>query len=202
MQEKQIDEKESLELISRMIRNTQNHLDGNEGVPFLVWGYTVVLTAIAVWLAVSFTQNYYWHFLWFAIPVFGSVHMMIFNKRKPQSVKTYIDKAIGYVWMVLGIACVLFAVITFFVQINILSIILMLVGVGCAITGLIIKYIPVTIGGFVSLALSVLLLLLQQSFDVWMFIFIAAFIATYVIPGHCLRWKARKSVKLEGEGHV
>lgn len=42
MEEKRLDAAESLELISRMIRNTRQRLERHSGRPFLIWGYTTV----------------------------------------------------------------------------------------------------------------------------------------------------------------
>ena len=42
MEERKLDAQESIELITRMIRNTRRRLATNAGRPFLVWGYTTV----------------------------------------------------------------------------------------------------------------------------------------------------------------
>lgn len=38
MEERKLNEKESLELIAQMIQNTKNRLETNCGMPFLFWG--------------------------------------------------------------------------------------------------------------------------------------------------------------------
>ena len=45
MEERKLNEKESLELITRMIRNTKHNLEIGDGNIFLFWGYLTV-TAI------------------------------------------------------------------------------------------------------------------------------------------------------------
>lgn len=57
MKDKELNEKESLELIARMIRNTRRNLDTGSGNSFLVWGYVGVLVTLAVWAGVTFTGN-------------------------------------------------------------------------------------------------------------------------------------------------
>ena len=42
MEERKLNEKESLELIAQMIQNTKNRLETNCGMPFLFWGYTTL----------------------------------------------------------------------------------------------------------------------------------------------------------------
>ena len=43
MEDKKLNEKESLELITQMIQNTRRNLDTGSGNMFLVWGYVSVL---------------------------------------------------------------------------------------------------------------------------------------------------------------
>ncbi len=76
MENKQLNEKESLELITRMINNTQQKLEKGNGLPFLIWGYTTILVSLVVWYFFSTTGNPNWNYLWFLIPVIGFPTMM------------------------------------------------------------------------------------------------------------------------------
>lgn len=52
MEDRKLNEKESLELITQMIRNTRRNLDAGGGNMFLLWGYVgvvVTLGVLAVW---------------------------------------------------------------------------------------------------------------------------------------------------------
>jgi hypothetical protein len=49
MEERQLNEKESLELIARMIQNTQRKMEKGNGMPFLVWGYTTIVVSLLIW---------------------------------------------------------------------------------------------------------------------------------------------------------
>lgn len=51
MEERKLDARESMELISRMIQNTRNRLENHAGRPFLVWGYTTVGIALLNYLS-------------------------------------------------------------------------------------------------------------------------------------------------------
>ena len=57
MEERKLNEKESLELIAQMIQNTKNRMETNCGMPFLLWGYTTVFTSLLVWLLVTHTHR-------------------------------------------------------------------------------------------------------------------------------------------------
>ena len=64
MEERKLNEKESLELIAQMIQNTKNRLETNCGMPFLFWGYTTLFVSLLVWFLVVTTGN-----LLLAIPI-------------------------------------------------------------------------------------------------------------------------------------
>lgn len=48
MEDRKLNEKESLELITQMIRNTRWNLDAGSGNMFLLWGYVCVLLTLVV----------------------------------------------------------------------------------------------------------------------------------------------------------
>ena len=53
MEERKLNEKESLELIAQMIQNTKNRLETNCGMPFLFWGYNTIFVSLLVWFLVE-----------------------------------------------------------------------------------------------------------------------------------------------------
>ena len=194
MEEKQLNEKESLELITQMIRNTQQRIEKDNGVPFLIWGYTTVLVSLAVWYLLTTTENYNWNYLWFLIPIVGFTLMMITIKREKKGVKTYIDKIISYVWIVVGISAIIPSVASIFMQgFPVLFLVTVLISIGTAITGLIIKFTPLTVAGFIGMFLSIFCLITGNTTDS-ILVFAALFVVIQVIPGHILNFKGRKHV--------
>lgn len=108
MEEKQLNSEESLELITRMIRQTRSRVERNAAQPFLVMGYLTVAVSIAVWFALRATHNPIWHLLWFVIPIAGLFYNGIVRRaNREKAVTTYIDRVVGYVWWVFGSAAVL-----------------------------------------------------------------------------------------------
>ena len=191
MEDKQLNEKESLDLITRMIQNTQQKLEKGSGIPFLIWGYATIFTSVLVWYLLYLTQNPYWQYLWFLIPIIGAPATGFFYRKREKSVKTYIDKVIGYVWLVLGLAgFVVSMVAIFYWNLPILFIVILLMGSGSTITGLIIRFTPITIAGFTGLLLSVACLFIKGIDSI--LIFAAVFLIMMVIPGHILYAKGRK----------
>ncbi len=193
MEEKQLNEKESLELIAQMIRNTQRKLEKGSGIPFLIWGYVTVAVSLAVWYLFSTTGNPQWNFLWLAIPVLGFPLMLANLKKGSRQPKNYIDKIISYVWLVIGVSAFIPSFASAFMSgFPILFLVILLISIGTAITGLIIKFTPLIIAGFAGMFLSVLCLALRNSYDS-ILIFAALFLIVQVIPGHILNYKSRKN---------
>lgn len=191
MEDKQLNEKESLELIAQMIRNTQQRLEKGNGLPFLIWGYTTVLVSLAVWYLFSTTGNPQWNYLWFLIPVIGYPLMMRAIRKTEKGVTTYIDKIIAYVWIVFGISGFVVSTSAIFLwSLPILFIVILMMGIGTAITGLIIQFKPIIYSGFAGIILSYLCLIIKGYESILVFAFI--FLIMMVIPGHILYSKGRK----------
>ena len=191
MENKQLSEKESLQLIAQMIQQSQYRLAKNAGTPFLIWGYMTAILSLVIWMLIRETANPQWNFLWLLLPAVCYPLMTYLNRRNEQMVKTYIDRIIGQVWTVFGIAGILISGVAMFLwHIPILFIILLLMGMGTALSGMIIKVRVLTICGALGALLSVGCLMIG-GVDQLIF-FATAFLIMMVIPGHALNRMAAK----------
>lgn len=193
MQDRPLNERESLALISQMIQNTQRRLEQGTGRVFLIWGYITVFTTIAVWLTVRLTENPYWNYLWFSIPVFGLPFTIIFKNRTNEA-KSFVDKIVRYIWLVLGLTGFLLSVLSIFNvmwSFPILFVIILLMSMGTILTGLVIEFKPLVVGGIVAMLLAMLHYLINIH-DVKLFTFALAFLAMDIIPGHILNHRVKK----------
>lgn len=190
MEEKKLNEKESLELIAQMISSTKQRFEGGSSKPFLIFGYTTVIIALLVYLLISKTANYQFHWLWFLIPIVGYFGMYLSRKKNQRRTKNQIDFIIRTVWFVNGIACFIIALGAFYVRIPILSMIVLLMGICTAITGLIIKSKLISISGFIGMFSSTLLFLINGNEKI--LVFGLVFLVTMIIPGHILNFKTNK----------
>lgn len=194
MEEKKITEKESLELISQMIKTSQNRLSKSAAIPFLVMGYTTVVTTLLVWFALYFTNNNpNSNLLWLLIVVVGVTMAIIMSKRNPSTVKTYFDTIIDYIWIVIGIVAVFFNISFSCIPMgnHIQFLMLLLMGIGTTLSGLILKFKPLTICGFIAIFTSPLYYLLLTGTHQLLF-FGLSFALMMIIPGHILFCKAKK----------
>ena len=190
MEAKNLNEKESLELISQMIRNSRLKLEDGNGIPFLIWGYTTFFVSLLVFLLVNTTGDYHYFWFWFLIPVIGSTGMFISRKSIVKHARNFIDRVIGNIWFVTGIAAFLISFCAIYFQIPILTTMFLIMGMGTALTGLVIKFRPLIISGFIGMASCIVPFIIQG--NVQIIVFGVIYLAMMVIPGHILNYKGKK----------
>ena len=176
-----------------MIQNTQHRLERHTGMPMLIWGYATAITTLLVWWAVSNTGDYRMQFLWFLIPLTGNIGMLLL-KKKPTGVRTYVDRVVVYIWLVLGLTGFLLSclsILSVMWKLPILFIIILIMGIGTILTGLVVQFRPMVIGGVVAMGIGVAHYLLP-GLDIKMLTFALAFVVMMIIPGHILNHRAKK----------
>ena len=212
MEDRKLNEKESLELITQMIQNTRRNLDAGGGNMFLLWGYVGVVVTLGVLAAWSLTENTValWGFWalpvvgWFwALPVVGWSLSWWFGRkwRKKQRAKDYTDRVVRQVWQIIGIAsCGVAGFATLYHSYEmILPLCGLLVSLGSLLTGIIIRY--TLFSGLPSCGFA---WSLEQVFEVatdgasmdTLIIFVLILLFSLVIPGHVLNRRVRKDVSI------
>lgn len=197
MEEKKLNEKESLELITRMIQNTRRNLDTGSGNIFLVWGYVGALVTLAVLAGVYFTKNPGWMWGFWGVPIIGYLLTYLLMRKRQKATKSYIDKVLMQVWMILGLVCmmiVLMATDTERFEI-ILPLCAVVMSLGSIITGCIIRYtmfLVFPVLGLVWGMKSLFDALTQGTSYVSLLWFVAIVVFAMIIPGHVLNYRARK----------
>jgi len=191
MEDKILNEKESLELISKMIQNSQQKIKAGNGVTFLIFGYTTLAISLLVYYLLKTTENSWYNLVWLGIPVIGFIMLYFLRKDKPKYTKTYIDRVVSNVWTVVGSSIFLVSFTAGFVRIPVLAILILLLGIATAITGLVIKFRPVVIGGVLGM-ISFVLPFVMFGYEQVLIYGICVFIMM-VIPGHILNYKGRNA---------
>ena len=191
MEDKILNEKESLELISQMIQNSQQKLRSGNGLPFLIFGYTTVAISVIVYFLLNATHNYWYNLVWLGIPIIGFIILYFFKKKEVKFSKTYIDRVISNIWTVIGFSVFFVSFAAGFVRIpNLLSILILLLGIGTTLTGLTIKFKPVIICGILGMASCILPYVVFGN-DMNLVYGLCIFIMM-VIPGHILNIQSRR----------
>ena len=69
MEDKELNEQESLKLITQMIQNTRRNLDTGSGNMFLLWGYVSAIVTLVVFAGIYWTRNPVWMWGFWGVPV-------------------------------------------------------------------------------------------------------------------------------------
>ena len=205
MEEKRMNEAESLELITSMINDSRARMTKNLGTPFLIWGYTTVAVSIFQAIIVACVEDFT-PFLWgwFAIPVVGWLLMFLFNKQE-KTVTNYIDRSINALWCAIGVAAFLLPFVGGF-GLGIFPNVIILLGVGTATTAAVVKDKVVKRIGYAAIFSSLLfpiarIVLLRfftfeqfagkERYLVECIIFAVIIFLLLVVSGHILNYKKR-----------
>lgn len=192
MEEKNLTQKESLELITKMISETRNNLERDGGGIYLLWGYLWLAVALVIYFLTVKTGDYRVQWLWFALPVIGYPAMIYMLKKREKGAVTFMGRVIGSIWITIGIAAALLSLymLVDYKAFPILFVMAMLINLGVAISGLVIRFTPVIVAGFLGILLSFLLLMVSGPGQILVF---AGFsVIMLIIPGHILNVACRK----------
>ena len=204
MEERKLNEKESLELITQMIQNSKKNLQVGRGNQFILWGWLGAITSLAVMFMLMWTKNPTWNWLWFAIPVIGWPVMMWQLKKAEKPVITFTDKVLKAVWMSIGsvgMAGIFLMAIYAKNMMLMLPGVCLLMAIGVFITGAVLNDRTLKIYAFSALCIVMAassyiatgndntILLLDY------IVFSLGFIWMLVIPGYHLNKEAKKHVQ-------
>ncbi len=195
MEDRKLNEKESLELITRMMQNTKMNLEIGSGNSLIIWGVSTLIADLIVCIMLFFTQSPISYCAWMTLPIIGVLWTKIASDDKPK-VTTKIDKMVKKLFKITLIICVLlpfafWLLASQMAQSSLLSGYLLMslipftemliVSISLIIYAIIIEFEPLKIGGLAGVILSTLLL--YNSAYISTFIFGVWSIASMIIPG-------------------
>lgn len=143
----------SLEIIRESIERSRRDITRNAGLPMIMWGSLVSVTAIAVWYLWQHTGNPSWNMLWFIMTAVGWGITAITSRKDSKKPSTFISKVLGWTWLSFGIFAMATAVIgalpnsgtVYGSGLPITAMIILLLGMGAMTTGLILRNKTITI---------------------------------------------------------
>lgn len=206
MEDRKITEKESLEVITAMIARTKERYIGDGNI-MLMWGYLVVSVSALVWVLLAMTHNPVWNWLWFLIWIIGGIAtpLMARKQQVERGVKSYSDKVASRIWSVVGYSAIFstFCCLGFLFIKGVdawsmmLAFALIIVPFAEIAQGIIINEKSLVAGGAVGLAIGIFtacciagkVALVANWF---MPLFMLAFVAMMIVPGHILNRKAKR----------
>ncbi|KGN81554.1 hypothetical protein [Porphyromonas cangingivalis] len=120
---------ESLEVITRMIRQSERRIERKFYLPYLIWGWLTLIVGVAVYLLIpEYGVNAF--FGWLALPIIG-ILLTVMTSRKVEGGLNKIDKIIDTAWTVIGTNVILVS----FLVTPPLFIIMLLLSIAQAIAG-------------------------------------------------------------------
>jgi hypothetical protein len=187
--------RESLQLIETMINKAKNQFN-EDGHLYLLWGWVVLLCSISQFILLHYLK-YERHYLVWLLTCFVVIYQVIYllRKRRQETVKTYTDDIIGFVWITFVISMLLIGFILVkggatkaYTIIN--PAFLALYGIPTLLSGVILRFTPLKVGGICCWVLSIAATFAR--YDVQLLFIAAAMLVAWIIPGYLLKAKSRK----------
>lgn len=194
MEERKINETESLELISMMVKNARTNLRAkiNSNI-LLLWGYTVVFVSILVWILKKWALFQYASLPWLLIPLICLPITKYLYSQDKVKVKSYFDRTIDYITILNVLICTIIALSAIWFKMPVLFIEGILFSMWIITIGLLIRYKIVIWGGVIGVTLSLCLLFLTEDVNqILIFALIPLF--SIIIPGHLFKKNIRSNV--------
>jgi len=186
--------KAELKIIEEMIANAKAKI--SEGsIFYLIWGWLVLIAAATNYILLNFT-DYPNHWIAWAVlmPLGGIVSGIVgYKKGKKAGVKTYIDRAMGYLWG--GFGATLLVVLVAMIKIGPMAaypILIFLYGLGTFVSGGILKFKPLMIGGIACWVIGSIAVYVD--FSDQLILLAIAIVVSYLIPGHILAARKEENV--------
>jgi len=209
MEDKKLNNQESLELITNMINKSKRQLHIGQGNLLLWWGYTSAIVGLLVGVSLYLTNgNPACNWLWFLIWIIGGIGMLVIVRKDKQRIEkepfTYVDRLTSNLWGTIGCIFALGTLMSigflFFGKdtwVIMLVFAFLFAGFGSTMQGFIYQEKSMVYGGIFSLVAGIFVLGCVIAHIklavVWIIpLFILCFIATMIIPGHVLNAKAKK----------
>ena len=206
MEEKNITAQESISIITSMINNTRKRLHLGDGNILLLWGYLTVAVAALISILLIVTHNSVCNWLWFLIMIIGGTVTPHMARRQESAAgaRTHLDAIGNGIWSAIGyISLVMIAVCLFFMLFLakdcweiMLLFPLIFVGFAETIQGIVIREKSLMVGGSVGMVCGIITLACiatdtPLALHWFMPMFIFAFVAMMIIPGHIINHKAQ-----------
>lgn len=184
MEQEELDPRQSLTIIARMVRETRDTLQ-EKSFYLILWGWVTIAANIGEYLIWEYTDYTHPYVIWL-ITIPAWVISMFYGKNNSSSrgVTTYSSKLILWIWVAFSINLLIIIFTGYFYH-QISAQILMQAGLCTFITGLVIRYKPLIIGGSLFWIFTVIALLVSAQ-NALIVSAVAIFLG-YLIPGYLLR---------------
>lgn len=191
--DKSLNEIESLEVISKMIKSAQNDFTDNSFY-YLFWGWLVFAASILnyVLMHIKYDQAF---LPWLVLMPLGGIVTGIYSYKHEKKIKvrSYVDDVMKYV--VIAFLVSLFIILLSSSKLGLATypMVMMIYAVWLFISGGAMKFKPLIIGAIINWVLG--LIAFHFEFEVQLLLIAAAVLLGYIIPGYMLKTRFHKAVK-------
>lgn len=205
---KDLNERESLTLISEMISQARNNIEVGSANNLLFSGYSVAITAILNFILLHIlpeTQQAYWVWM-LMIPMYLVDYLVDMRRDKAKLVRTHLDTIIGGVWKAFGYGCALllavvfglvFALNSWMFTLIITPVIMIMTGVAIFVSAVVCRYKPFFRSAYIfwiGAILCIAWLFVVKEGSAQFIILALGMIFGSIIPAHVLNRKAKQNV--------
>lgn len=175
---------ESLELISRMIREAQVSV-GKNSFYYLLWGWTIVIADIGVYTLLHMDVSKPFLVWLIIIPTWVISFVKGFSDRNKEKSSTLLNRVNGLMWM--SFSVVVFIIIVFGSKINyqINSLILLVTVIPTFVSGVMLRFRMLMIGALIFLAGGIICFLVPG--DIQFLVSAVTVICGFLIPGYMIK---------------
>ncbi|HPE87549.1 MAG: hypothetical protein EOL88_15225 [Bacteroidia bacterium] len=188
--------KESLEIISGMIKNRKTRLKSN-GFMILFWGWLVIAAAIGQ-IILMLLELYSICWTPWLLTLAGGVFAIFYGRscKEKRSEQSHLDVISGTVWLLFALNAMIlgFVFLPLVLGIKYMGIVLILLGIASVTEGVVSQFRPSVIGGIISNVLGFVNLLLffflKDDPMLWIYTFVLLILGIFVtniIPGYIIR---------------
>lgn len=185
--EKDLTEKESLQLITEMIGKAKSSYHSN-GTSAIMWGIVIFFCSIFNFLEMQFHFDIgfdIWWLMWVAlVPQF----IMVFKNRNDKKFVSYEETTMSFVWWAFGASVLMLMFFNnYYRPLHSESLFLMLFGMPTFITGGMFRFKPMIIGGMICWILFGISLYTELKINILLMALAA--LSAWLIPGIILKKK-------------
>jgi len=190
MDEKQLSNEESLQLINRMIYQAKGYFH-ESGLSGLIYGFSILICSLLTFFREKEMLSFPFSPFLLMTPIFFLQGWVQYKEEKNKKVKTFTDEAVDYVWLgyflsVFAALCGNFANAGYII----VTIILLLTAFAAFLTGMITKFRYHIICGIVCMLIAAVSFFIQNAN---IYLLLAAFaVLVWFIPGFILRAHFKK----------
>jgi hypothetical protein len=187
------EQREELNIITRIRGEVQSHREPTGENLFLAWGYPTAIFLLLEFAALMLWNKNWCEWLWLGIPLVGAPLMIHFLHKDYDRTghRTLDANVILQMWIYVGfVSCIGGATMGFAGVFEMLYCTFqgLLIGMGCFLTGVILRFRPKTVCGIIGTAISFVSLFLQGDLWPWQLLITALVtVITLIIPGHLFK---------------